>query len=114
RWEQWLSKLLPSSYPPDLGFHPPLQDGDPDAVPVLVELLRAPEVNVRILAVWGLKEVGSRARETIPALLAALNDEDEEVAHQAWWALHSIDKSVAPEYRWDYLGPSGTGYGTFP
>ena len=33
RWEQWLGKLLPISYPPDLGFHPPLQDGDPDAVP---------------------------------------------------------------------------------
>ena len=47
--------------------------------------------------------ITERTSGLAPALLAALNDEDEEVALQAWWALYSVDKAVAPEYRWDYL-----------
>jgi hypothetical protein len=93
QWERLLAKVLPSKQAPLLHLDPPLQEGDVQAVPVLLELLCAPESNVRALAVRGLGEVGPAARTAVPSLQLALNDESDEVAHSAASALHSIDKS---------------------
>jgi hypothetical protein len=93
QWERLLAKVLPSKQVAILHLDPPLQEGDIQAIPVLLELLCAPEPNVRALAVRGLGEVGPAARTAVPSLQSALNDESDEVAHEAASALHSIDKS---------------------
>jgi hypothetical protein len=103
-WEGWFSKLLPSSFKSKLDPSLPLQDGDPEAVLVLVELLEAPEANVRFMAAYGLEticfvngrqSIRSTTHVAIAALLAALNDEDEQVAYMGWCALHRLDPAVA-------------------
>jgi hypothetical protein len=94
-WEQWLSKLLPISFQPKLDSPAPLQDGDPEAVPVLIELLQAPERTVRILAAHGLETIGSPARPAVPALLTLLKDENGDVVSQAILALIAIDPTTA-------------------
>jgi hypothetical protein len=99
RWEQWLSKILPNSSQLSNRFDPPWEDGDPEAIPVLVELLKSPERHVRIIAAYGLEIIGPPARDAIPALLAMLlRDDDEDVATEAWCAIESVDPAVAGEH----------------
>jgi hypothetical protein len=101
RWEHWLSNFLPKSSPSDDRFDPPWKDGDPKAIPLLVELLQAPETCVRVIAASGLETIGPPARDAIPALLAVLrNDNDEDVANEAFSALEEIDREVAAENVW--------------
>jgi hypothetical protein len=90
KWEDWLSKVMPGKYQPIAPLSL-VADGDPEAVPVLVELLSAPEPIVRMIAASGLERIGLPAREAIPALLALLEDEDELVANLSRQALHVID-----------------------
>jgi hypothetical protein len=61
--------------------------GDPDAVGVLVELLRDPEAWVRCDAAQALGAVGPGGEAGVPALVVALDDESLEVARNAAWAL---------------------------
>jgi hypothetical protein len=91
RLEQLLAKLWPTRYPIEVWLDPPLQQGDTQALPVLLQLLNAPEPNVRVLAIRGLGNVGPAAREAVPILLAALDDDGDGVADEAAAALIAID-----------------------
>src|SRR5262249_28053559 len=93
RWERLLAKVLPTRRSLIVQFDPPLQEGDAQGIPVLLELLRAPEPNVRALAARGLGEIGSAACSAVPALLSSLNDASGEVALEAAAALYAIDKA---------------------
>jgi hypothetical protein len=93
RLEDWLAKVMPGSSPK---VHPPapLQDGDPEAIPVLVELLTSPERIVRIMAAAGLEQIGSPAQEAIPALSALVDDEAGDVVFAARQAIRIIQYKI--------------------
>ena len=92
KWEEAFDKLF-NSNAQNIDHSPPLQDGNAEAVPVLVELLQAPEANVRIIAAQGLEEIGPSASEAVPALQRALRDEDQEVAQASRQALRAINRN---------------------
>ena len=58
---------------------PPLFSGDPDVGPVLIDLLRADEEVVRDVAAYALWRVEPPVLESLPALLAVLNDSSPKV-----------------------------------
>jgi hypothetical protein len=91
KWEEWLGCVLPKGFPSKRDSAPPLQDGDPNAIRVLIELLEAPEQNVRIQAANALERTGEAARDAIPALLAMLKIQDWEAALAAREAVRAID-----------------------
>jgi len=64
------------------------EDAEP-AVPALVNLLQAGDVQDRRLAALTLGEIASD--EAIPALCDAVDDDDDSVAKMAEWALETID-----------------------
>jgi hypothetical protein len=70
-----------------------LEGCDPAAAPVLVELLRSPNSNVRILAATALAETGPGARDALAALRALQDDEDSEVRWAAETAIWEIEES---------------------
>jgi len=76
------------------GGPPPLLDGDPAALPVLLELLHADSAKVRAVAAAGLGTVGPAAREAVPDLLQACQDE-WEVELEARHSLKLIDPSAS-------------------
>jgi HEAT repeats len=84
-----------------LGFQPeapcslPLLEGDPEAVPVLVELLKSPDPKVRQIAVQGLEKIGEQARAGTSGLVEALDDPEEEVRRDAAQALFTVDRAAA-------------------
>jgi hypothetical protein len=88
-WERWLARLWPSRLPARQRVYPRFE-ADLEAIPVFVELLHAPEPNVRALAARGLGQVGPAAHEAVPMLFAALDDEADFVAHEAARALYAI------------------------
>jgi hypothetical protein len=92
-WEKWRGELIPGLSTPAPDNRPPLQEGDPDAVGVLVELLKSPHSNVRIMAANGLEHIGPAAHAAIPALLVAWDGGQ----YSAWQALKAIDPTVANE-----------------
>jgi hypothetical protein len=94
--EAWFAALAPRLDDTDGPFGPPLLNGDRDATGVLAELLRAPESHVRLLAIEGLEQIGLGASQTVPALLAVLEDEDEDVRQRAMQAL----RAIKPEVLW--------------
>jgi hypothetical protein len=73
----------------------PLLERDPEAVPVLLELLRRPEDGSRMVAAQGLGLFGPPARAAVPALLAARTDQGGEAGRWAEWALFRIDPETA-------------------
>jgi hypothetical protein len=89
-WEQWLAKTFPNLYSLDADSPPPLQAGDVEAIPVLLKLLHAPEWNVRLLAIDGLRACQGCCDEEITELLALLEDEHPMVVKTAKWALWDI------------------------
>jgi HEAT repeats len=62
-------------------------------VPVLVRTLESPEVRLRMAGVWTLRKLGSRAREAVPALIRALQDEHYTVRWLSAQALGRIGSS---------------------
>lgn len=88
--DEWLAELFLSAGDPGGPLSPPLFDNDPEAVPVLAELLRAPEPNVRLAAVEALQRIGPPASDALRALLLVFEDDDEEVRQQAAQALQAI------------------------
>ena len=89
-WEKWLASALPSVYKLKTDSKPPLHEGDEEAFPVLIELLRAPEWNVRLLAMDGLRAIPGYTDEEITELHALLEDEHPIVVKTAKWALWDI------------------------
>jgi hypothetical protein len=72
-----------------------LLNGDPAAVPVLLELLADPDPAIRADAAEGLGRVGPAAVSAVPALLAAVQDEDGRVRCEAATAASLIDLELA-------------------
>jgi HEAT repeat protein len=60
------------------------------AVPVLAALLHCDNVLDRRAAAWSLRDSGEVAGETVPALLEALEDGDDQVVDLAAQALEAI------------------------
>jgi hypothetical protein len=93
-WEQRFAHLIGlsvSSY-----VNVPLVDGDPESVPVLLELLQRTSNNrVRIVALTGLEHVGPPARDAVPLLLRLVREKDD-FDELAWQALFSIAPEQSP------------------
>jgi hypothetical protein len=62
----------------------------PDAVPPLVEALKAKDRDTRANAAYVLGHLGELAREALPALAKTLKDEDKDVRRRAAYAIHNI------------------------
>jgi len=75
---------------------------DPEAVPVLAKLLGSRDPKARRIAVQGLEKVGEQARPAVPALLAALDDPDDDVRQDAEQALTWIDREAAERAGLEY------------
>ena len=113
RWRLWLQEELVWRQEAAPGALDRIRAGDPnevatavqelsrhtlsayDAVEELAELLRDDDFIVRRLACAGMEQLGSRA--AIPALLAALDDEDSGVVEAAGQALQTLTgKNLKP------------------
>jgi HEAT repeats len=92
-WNSWLKYV--GIKPGEVCHDMPLLHGDPDAVPVLAELLASHDPQARRLAAQGLEKVGEKARSTVPDLIRALDDEDQFVRQWAEQALWNIDEKAA-------------------
>lgn len=67
-----------------------LLNGDPEAIPVLLELLTSDDSNVRFFACMGLGKAGAGATAAVQALQKALKDPDPSVRDEAEWELGRI------------------------
>ncbi|OAI46022.1 hypothetical protein AYO44_12125 [Planctomycetaceae bacterium SCGC AG-212-F19] len=77
----------------------PLVDGDADALPLLLALVRNPSPKVRRLAISGLEAQGQK-RPKVPPVVAgaigeAVNDSDDEVQYDARAALRLLNLEAA-------------------
>jgi HEAT repeat protein len=69
----------------------PLLDGDPQSLPVLAQLLQSGEEKAQLVAIEGLWRMGDDARPAVPALVEALDDENDKVSGDAAIVLYSLD-----------------------
>jgi HEAT repeat protein len=96
-WERWLVYAGINPDPTDEDMAGVF--GDPAAVPVLLELLRRPELELRVYASYGLGAVGRKfpgaADAAIPSLADAFRDGSHDVRREARAALQSIDPESA-------------------
>jgi hypothetical protein len=74
-----------------------LRQGDPDAVPVLIELLKDDNSVVRQEAILILARIGKPAKDAIPAIQQALNDPDDQVRARAVTALRQFELDAAEQ-----------------
>lgn len=74
---------------------PALTDGDAAALPVLRELLRHEDAQVRLLAACGLGALGRQAAPALPDLYNAIGDADDGVRWRAFHAVQRIEREVA-------------------
>lgn len=65
-----------------------------DAIPVISEVLANKTLERRYVAAWALGDIGDAA--AVPALLAALNDENSEVRRYATRALIKLNRLAVP------------------
>jgi len=97
-WDQWLLRLKPrpTAIPvPEIILSSPLLMGDPQALPVLLALVRGDSAKGRRVAIRGLLAQGKPNPEVVQALLAAIGDSDNEVRQDAIAALQYIDPDAA-------------------
>jgi hypothetical protein len=73
----------------------PLLDGDADALPMLLVLIRSEAAKVRRVAIGGLVAQGKERPGVMPALLEAINDPDTDVRQGAIVALKHLDPEAA-------------------
>jgi hypothetical protein len=71
----------------------PLLEGDPNALPVLMELFESPDPKTRRIAIEGVWRIGDRARIAAPLLAKALGDPDSDVSCEAAVALMKWDEA---------------------
>jgi HEAT repeat protein len=77
-----------------------LQDGDPAALGVLLELAKSPQTVVRLVALGGLAELkaaelGAQAKDAVPILAAALADKNLNARYFAASTLQKIGPLAA-------------------
>ncbi|HJT78156.1 MAG TPA: HEAT repeat domain-containing protein [Gemmataceae bacterium] len=74
---------------------PAVLGGGRESIPVLIQLLRDRDKNVRRAAARALGDLGAFCGDGVPALAAALKDSDPEVRWMAADALYRIDPAAA-------------------
>jgi hypothetical protein len=67
----------------------------PPAIPQLIELLKSPNPDVRLIAAQVLARMGSDAKEAVPTLIPLLKDPDERVRKAATRTLGRIGPDAA-------------------
>jgi len=67
----------------------------PPAIPQLIELLKSPDPEVRLIAAQVLARMGSDAKEAVPPLIPLLNDPDERIRKAAARTLGRIGPDAA-------------------
>jgi hypothetical protein len=95
-WARWLDGWGLDDGPRRCRMDWSLVAGDPDAVPVLLEMLRRPEPGARLAAAVGLAKVGEGHPAALPALRGALGDEDRWVRVAARDGLGGADGGEDP------------------
>jgi hypothetical protein len=93
-WRGWLGKLgLP--VPKQVSAEAVLEAGDPDAIPVLLELLRGPDLHNRREASFCLCRMQERGLPAVPDLLVLLRSPIGGVRHESLEALQYLDRPAA-------------------
>jgi HEAT repeat protein len=95
-----------------LGVIPPeIFEADPDALPVLVELLPSPDPLVAYTAYCALRKYGSRGHSAISALEALLTHKHPDVRRNAAAAIEAIRKDdrrdFTREENWKVVDATG-------
>ena len=67
----------------------------PPAIPQLIDLLKSPDADVRLIAAQVLARMGSDAKEAVPNLIPLLKDPDERVRKAATRTLGRIGPDAA-------------------
>jgi hypothetical protein len=93
-WQEYLDKLVRRTPPPEFHKHP-LMAADVESIPVLLELLRDQDREIRLIAAEALERFGPEGREAVPALFAALSNDDCEVRLAVEDAIFHIDHEAA-------------------
>lgn len=89
-WHQVTQPFMPGTRAvpiADLHLNPPLLDGNPDALVILLTLIQGNSARVRRVAICGLMAQGQDKPEISSALLEATKDPDEVVRREATAAL---------------------------
>jgi hypothetical protein len=94
-WDQLQRWLNLSTTPATVTADVPLLNGDPEALPVLLALVRAQDAKVRRVAIGGLMGQWDQRAEVIRALLEAVEDPDDEVRQKAIAVLQHMDPEAA-------------------
>jgi hypothetical protein len=92
QWENVLNRLLDTPFSSSEGL--PLHQGEPEGVPVLIELVESSRGNTRLIAIQGLAHVGRSANGAV-AVLRRILWENEIPDPFAWSALREIDPEAA-------------------
>jgi hypothetical protein len=77
--DEWAKKLSLKPQPSEI----PLLNGDPAAVPVLIELLESSDSSARLIAMGGLRRAGPAAEAALPVLRRLQADSSAE--HDYWF-----------------------------
>jgi hypothetical protein len=93
RGKQWVQ--YGQTITPGYADTPPLLYGDPQALPVLLILIRSRSAKVRQAAITGLFAQGNQEPEVVAALREALNDPDNVVRQDAEAGLQQLDFETA-------------------
>jgi HEAT repeat protein len=104
KWKEWLHNAGLAYPATDLEEALLLLEGEPAAVPVLLDLLRSTDPVVRKAAAEGLGAVGGPARVATPRLTPLLGDGDEPVRLAARAALKKIDPDALAAHDRDRPG----------
>jgi hypothetical protein len=80
-----------------------LLEGDPAALPVLVELFGSPDPKARRVAIEGVRRIGDPAKGAAPLLVKALGDPDPSVSVEAAFALRRWERARVD--RWLGVSP---------
>lgn len=94
RWETFLERV--SGSPSAASTKMPLVQGDPESVPVLMELLASSEEKARLIALEGLGLVHPPARDALPELRRMHRESD--FAGFAWDVMVRIDPEAALQF----------------
>jgi hypothetical protein len=100
--EAWLVYL-------GLGGEPAVLKGDPEAVPVLADLVRTGQERVRCRAAWALGSSGPVAEEAVSVLVEALADTSPHVRAHAARALGDLRVLASSPFLINLLGREADG-----
>ena len=80
-WSEWLPRWIKPSQQPSFKEHP-LMQGDPEALPVLLELLRDPSRDIRLIAAEAIGKLHPPPKHVFLTLMEALHDEEDKDIHR--------------------------------